>query len=349
MKNVKKIVIVSLCLILLTGCGQKTIPKLENGEEVVTSLKDDRKISVSDLYNELKSQYGLQTLINIVDKMILEDKYSNDKDAAKDNATNTMNQLKESYGDDLLQAIQYYTNYNTLDEYENSLYLNYLQNKAVNDYAKTKISDSDINKYYKDEIKPDIKISHILITVDYPSDASDDDKTKADENAKKTAEEVINKLNEASDKNETFKSLASEYSKDSSTKDDGGNLGFINTNTLGDQYKNVVDAAYNLKDGEYTKTPVKSELGYHVVLRTETKEKASLDEVKDSILDTLATKYITDNPDSQIKAMQELRKEYDMNIVDSEIHEQYVNYIQNSLSQIQSNKNSKDNSNSTKK
>lgn len=336
MKNMKKIMIGACCLLLLTGCGEKVVPKLENGEEVITTLKDDKKISVNELYNALKDQYGLESLMNIIDKIILEDKYASDLDAAKENATNTLNQLKESYGDDLLQAIQYYTNYNTLEDYENSVYLSYLQNKAVKDYAKANIKDSEVNKYYKDEIKPDIKVSHILITVDTKSDASDDEKNKAEENAKKTAEEVINKLNQG----QSFSDLAKEYSKDDSTKEDGGNLGFINTTTLGDQYKELVDAAYNLKDGEYTKSPVKSELGYHVVLRTETKEKASLDEVRDSILDTLADEYIKNNQDAQIKAMQELRKEYNMDIIDSELHDQYVKYIQNSLAQIQSNKNS---------
>lgn len=339
MKKTKKILLGVCCVLLLTGCGNKTIPKLDNGEEAITTLKDNRKISVSDLYSKLKEQYGLESLMNVIDTMILEDKYSGDIDAAKESAKNTMDQLKDSYGDNLLQAIQQYTNFNTLEEYENSLYLNYLQKKAITDYAKKNIKDSEINKYYKDEIKPDIKVSHILITVDAATDASDDDKTKAEENAKKTAEEVINKLNEASDKQQAFKDLAKEYSKDDSTKEDGGNLGYINKNTLGDSYKNMVDSAYNLKDGEYTKSPVKSALGYHIVLRTETKEKASLDEVKDSILDELATKYITENTEAQIKAMQELRKEYDMDIVDSDLHDQYVKYIQNSLAQIQANKN----------
>ena len=339
MEKFKKVLIGVFCLLLLTGCGEKTIPKLENGEEAITTLKDDKKISVSDLYSKLKEQYGLESLMNVIDKIILEDKYSGDVDAAKENAKNTMNQLKESYGDNLLQAIQQYTNYNSLEEYENSIYLNYLQSKAVKDYAKKNVKDSDVNKYYKDEVKPDIKVSHILITSDAASDASDEDKNKAEENAKKTAEEVINKLNQASDKNQAFSDLAKEYSKDESTKEDGGNLGFINTNTLGDAYKNMVDAAYNLKDGEYSKSPVKSELGYHVVLRSETKEKASLDEVRDSILDTLADKYISENPEAQIKAMQELRKEYNMDIIDSDLHDQYVKYIQNSLAQIQASKN----------
>ena len=348
MKNTKKLIIAAMCLLLVTGCGQKTIPTLENGEEVITTLKDDKKISVKDLYSKLKEQYGLQTLITMIDKMILEDKYGSEKDAAKDYAKTQMDQLKESYGDDLLSAIQYYTSYNTLEEYEDSIYLSYFQKKALNDYAKTKINDSDIKKYYKDEIKGDIKISHILITVDVASDASDDDKKNAENDAKAKAEEVIKKLNEASDKQQAFKDLAKEYSKDESTKEDGGNLGFINVDTLGDSYKDVVTKAYELKDGEYTKEAVKSELGYHVVLRTETKEKAKLEDVKDTILDKLAEKYISDNNDSSIKAMQELRKEYEMDIIDSDIHDNYVNYIQNSLAKLKTDADSKDSKKTTK-
>ena len=42
--------------------------------------------------------------------------------------------------------------------------------------------------------------------------------------------------------------------------------------------------------------------------------------------------------------MQELRKEYEMDIIDSDIHDQYVTYIQNSLAQIKA----QTDSNSTK-
>ena len=348
MKNLKRVMVVALCLLLVTGCGAKTIPTLDNGDEVITTIKGDKKISVKDLYNKLKDQYGLETLVNLIDKMILEDKYANDIDAAKDSAESTMKQLKESYKDDLLQAIQYYTNFNSLEEYQDSLYVNYLQEKAVKDYAKAQIKDSEINKYYKEKTKADIKIAHILITADYASDADEDTKNKALEEAKNKADEVIKKLNEADNKEEAFKSLASEYSKDDSTKNDGGNLGFINTNTLGDQYKNVVDKAYELKDKEYSKEAVKSELGYHVVMRLETKEKASLDSVRDSILDTLASEYTTNHNDTTVKAMQELRKEYEMDIIDSEIHDKYVNYIQSTLSQLQAQAKENSNTKTTK-
>ncbi len=237
--------------------------------------------------------------------------------------------------------IQYYTSYNTIEEYQNSIYLSYFQNKAVKDYAKSKITDSEIKKYYKNEVKSDIKVSHILITVNVDASASDEDKTKAENDAKEKAQEVIKKLNEASDKKQAFADLAKEYSDDSSTKEDGGNLGYINTDTLGTAYKNMVTKAYELKDGEYTKEAVKSDLGYHVVLRTETKEKASLDDVKDTVVDKLADQYITNNSDASVKAMQELRKEYEMDIVDSDIHDNYVSYIQNTLAKLKASESSK--------
>ena len=49
---------------------------------------------------------------------------------------------------------------------------------------------------------------------------------------------------------------------------------------------------------------------------------------------------VTENTDAQIKAMQELRKEYELNIVDSDLHDNYTKYIQNSLAQLQSEANS---------
>ena len=328
----KKVIVLSLCALLLVGCQKKTV-ELKDGEQVITSLKDGRNISVKELYDELKKSNGLDTLLRIIDKIILEDKYNSELDAAKENAESTMDQLKEAYKDQLEEAIKYYTNYSSSEEYKDFLYLNYLEQKATTEYAKKQISESDIKKYYKDEVKSDIKVSHILITLDVDSNASEEDQKNAEENAKNKANEVINKLKESSNPSETFKELAKEYSNDDSTKEDGGNLGFINTTTLGDSYTELVDTAYKLKDGEYSKEPVKTELGYHVIIRTETKEKASLDEVRDSILDELAKKYTTENTDATIKAMQELRKEYDMNINDDELHQYYVNYIQNSLAQ----------------
>ncbi len=340
-KKIQKVVALSLAsMTLLSGCGAKTIPTLENGDQAVVTFNENAKISVTDFYNQMKDKYGTEVILNMIDKMILEKKYADSTEEAHKNADSVMSQLETSYGDKLLSAIQTYTGYQTLDEYKDYVYLSYLQNKAAEDYAKDNIGEKDIKKYYNDEIKPDIKVSHILISVNYASDASDDDKTKAKNEAKAKAQEALDKL-KAADKSkiaDTFSELAKEYSNDDSSKNDGGSLGFINTDTLGSNYNNLVTEAYKLKDGEYSSNIVETELGYHLVYRTETKEKAKLEDVRDKIIDALVSDYLSKNQEAYIKSMQAVRKEYGMNIIDDDLNTNYTNYIQNSLLKIQENK-----------
>ena len=340
-KKIQKVVALSLAsMTLLSGCGAKTIPTLENGDQAVVTFNENAKISVTDFYNQMKDKYGTEVILNMIDKMILEKKYADSTEEAHKNADSVMSQLESSYGDKLLSAIQTYTGYQTLDEYKDYVYLSYLQNKAAEDYAKDNIGEKDIKKYYNDEIKPDIKVSHILISVNYASDASDDDKTKAKNEAKAKAQEALDKL-KAADKSkiaDTFSELAKEYSNDDSSKNDGGSLGFINTDTLGSNYNNLVTEAYKLKDGEYSSNIVETELGYHLVYRTETKEKAKLEDVRDKIIDSLVSDYLSKNQEAYIKSMQAVRKEYGMNIIDNDLNTNYTNYIQNSLLKIQENK-----------
>lgn len=340
-KKIQKVVALSLAsMTLLSGCGAKTIPTLENGDQAVVTFNENAKISVTDFYNQMKDKYGTEVILNMIDKMILEKKYADSTEEAHKNADSVMSQLETSYGDKLLSAIQTYTGYQTLDEYKDYVYLSYLQNKAAEDYAKDNIGEKDIKKYYNDEIKPDIKVSHILISVNYASDASDDDKTKAKNEAKAKAQEALDKL-KAADKSkiaDNFSELAKEYSNDDSSKNDGGSLGFINTDTLGSNYNNLVTEAYKLKDGEYSSNIVETELGYHLVYRTETKEKAKLEDVRDKIIDSLVSDYLSKNQEAYIKSMQAVRKEYGMNIIDDDLNTNYTNYIQNSLLKIQENK-----------
>ena len=347
-KKIQKVVALSLAsMTLLSGCGAKTIPTLENGDQAVVTFNENAKISVNDFYNQMKDKYGTEVILNMIDKMILEKKYADSTEEAHKNADSVMSQLESSYGDKLLSAIQTYTGYQTLDEYKDYVYLSYLQNKAAEDYAKDNIGEKDIKKYYNDEIKPDIKVSHILISVNYASDASNDDKTKAKNEAKAKAQEALDKL-KAADKSkiaDTFSELAKEYSNDDSSKDDGGSLGFINTDTLGSNYNNLVTEAYKLKDGEYSSNIVETELGYHLVYRTETKEKAKLDDVRDKIIDALVSDYLSENQEAYIKSMQAVRKEYGMNIIDDDLNTNYTNYIQNSLLKIQENKKNSSSSN----
>ncbi len=340
----KKIAVLALCVLLLAGCG-KRIPTLSNGEEAVVTLKNGEKISANDLYNELKNQYALETLVNMVDKKILEDKYKDHVSDAEKSTDTTMSQLEAAYGDDLESAIQYYTGYQSAEAYKNYIYINYLQNLAITDYAKAELKEKDIKKYYDEEIVGDIKVNHILITAKVTDDMTAEEKKEAENEAKEKINAIITELKNTNkeDVKAAFASLARENSNDESTKDNGGSLGFINKNTLSSSYDELVSAAYNLKDGEYSTSVITTELGYHVILREETKEKASLEDVEDSIKETLASNYLEKNPIAQVKALQEIRKEYGVEWIDSDIQSKYAESIQSQLNyytqQAEENKN----------
>lgn len=333
-ENMKKkiIMLIALC-VLLSGCGSK-IPKLSNGEEAVVTMKNN-DISVDALYNEMKDDYALTALVNMIDRQILEDKYEDKIEDGKNATENMYQQLQATYGDQTEDLINQY--YGSVEAYKESYYLNYMRNLAITDYAKDQIKDKEIKKYYDEKIKPDIKVSHILITADVKDGMSEEEKTAKENEAKSKVEAIIKELKSTS-KDEVeakFSELAAAQSKDDSTKNNGGSLGYINTDTLSSQYDELVKAAYKLKDGEYSTTVITTELGYHVILRTDTKEKAKLEDVKDTILDALAETYISENPVCNVTALQELRKDYDVDFVDSDLKTKYASYIQNQIAAYQ--------------
>ena len=123
----KKIIVLALCVLMISGCGSK-IPKLSNGDEAIVTMKKDQKISVDELYKELKSDYALEALINMIDKKILEKKYADKVEEAKAETESILTQLESQYGDQLLEMIQQYTGYPSVEAYESAYYLSYLKN-----------------------------------------------------------------------------------------------------------------------------------------------------------------------------------------------------------------------------
>ena len=319
----KRIMIATFAvLLLLTGCKQ--IPKLENGQEAVVSLNNGKSISTNDLYEELKEKYALNTLLTMVDTKILDEKYETDSDAkdyAKNNVEtselyytnyyNTMYSTYESFISD---------NYGvtTKDELTDYFILRYKRNLAIKDYAKSLVTEGEIKDYYDDELIGDMEASHILITADYEKE---EEKADAEEKALKTAKEIIAKL----DAGEDFAKLAKEYSKDGSAEN-GGDLGRFGH---GDMVEEFETAAYKLEVGKYTKEPVKTKYGYHIILKAKEYDKPELDSVKDEIIETLATRKLTEDTTLQVTALDELRTDNGMVIEDSTLETQYNNYIYN--------------------
>jgi len=100
------------------------------------------------------------------------------------------------------------------------------------------------------------------------------------------AEEIIQKLNAGED----FTALAKEHSVGPSAND-GGNLGWFNKDEM---VKEFSEATFALKEGKYTKKPVQTQFGWHVIYLKEKMEDVAIlfDDVKDQIEEELAEKEI---------------------------------------------------------
>lgn len=316
----KKLIIVIMAAFLVCGCGK--VSKLSDGSDAVVSFENGEKISVDTLYDEMKERYAIGILIDMIDEHILSSEYENKLEDAKKYADDTVKSLLTNYKseEELLSAISSYYGYNSIEEFKEYIKLNYLRDLVTTDYAKSKITEKEIETYYEDEVVGDIEASHILITADVTEDMSDDDKKKAEETALNTAKDIIKKL----DSGAKFADLAKEYSKDDSNKDNGGELGSFNK---GEMEISFEDAAYKLKVNEYTKTPVKTSYGYHVILKTKEHDKKSFDDVKEEIIETLSKELISKDATISITALTELRKEKGMDIEDDSLQSNYNKYI----------------------
>lgn len=335
--NKKKLVTLGLCTLLLCGCG-KEAPTLSDGSQAVVSFEDESiNISANELYEGMKEKYALDVMIQLMDKQILEKEYPNDLETEKKKAKSTVDAMKETYGVDQINSY-----FGSVDSYTDYLYISNLQQKAMLDYAKTKVTEKEIQSYYEKNIYGDVVVDHILIKTNVTEDTSSEEKTKLEDEAKKKIKEIQEKLNQADNKLETFKQLAKEYSMDEATKENGGSLGAINTDTLSSSYDELLKAARELKDGAYSTELITTELGYHVIYKEKTEEKASLDSVKDRVIEEVANTKLEEDSTMSITAIEELRKKYGMEIHDSVIKEKYANYVANAISSAQqSDKNSK--------
>lgn len=330
MKNKKLFVVLStiaLASIAITGCGKKA--ELKDGAEVAVSVKGSQ-MTATEYYEQIKKD-NISSLIDMIDHDLLDEDYKTD-DAENKAVKSQMDQIKSYYGSNestYKSILLQYFGVNNDEEFEELLRLEYKRNKAVKDYISSNLTDKEIEKYYNDNIYGEIKASHILISVDVSDKATDDEKKEADEVAKKKAQEVIEKLKNG----EKFSDLAKEYSTDTSNNEKGGDLGYFDPNDMVDEFK---EAVLKLKNDEYTTEPVKTKFGYHIILRVDQKEKESLDSLKDSIKEKLASQKISDDNSVYYESLVKFRESKELKWNDTELEKSYNDYMNNLIKQSKS-------------
>ncbi len=299
LKTIKKLIasiILSALVVSMVGCSM--VEKTEEGiNKTVVAKVLGEKITIGEIDEQLaivlknlEKEYGADYAKNEEAKQYLQEQrlsvlntMINDviirEQADKLGVMPTEEQLNEA-SKKQLEEIK--ASFNTEEEYKKSLeqaglteemLLNEIQPSVISDKVyeevvkDVSVKDEEIkNEYNSNQLKytekPNrVRPAHILV--------------KTEEEAKA----IIERLN----KGEDFAAVAKEKGTDG-TKDKGGDLDWIEYTTT--QYdKTFMMSAISLPKGEYTKTPIATQSGYHVIkcLDKEEYPVKKLEEVKETI------------------------------------------------------------------
>ena len=288
------------------------IATLKDGTQPVAEI-EGYTVTADDLYEDMKELYSISSLLDKIDNKILEKKYPE-----TDDMNDEIKEQAESY---YKASEQYYkmdketflsnNGFGSEKAFLEYLKLQYRRNTYAKDYIKTLISDKDVEKYYNDNVYGDINTKHILVKVD--SSASDEDKKAAEDLAK----EIISKLNDG----KSFDDVKEEY-KDKITYEE---LGYKSYNAnLESAY---MDAMQKLDNNSYSKEPVKTSYGYHVIYRIDQKDKPAIEDVKDEIIDSLVREKQSNDKNISYIALDKMREEAGLKFSDTVLEKKYNTYM----------------------
>lgn len=288
------------------------IATLKDGTQPVAEI-DDYTVTANDLYEDMKDVYSISSLLDKIDNKILEEKYPETdemNDELKQQAESYYSAYKQYYKMDK-ETFLSNNGFGSEKAFLEYLRLQYRRNKYAEDYIKTLISDKEVEKYYEDKVYGDINTKHILVKVD--SSASDEDKKKAENLAK----EIISKLNNG----KSFDDVKEEY-KDQITYEE---LGYKSYNAnLESAY---MEAMQKLENNSYSKEPVKTSYGYHVIYRIDQKEKPALEDVKEEIIDSLVSEKKSEDKNISYVALDKMREESGLKFSDTVLEKKYNTYM----------------------
>lgn len=289
------------------------IATLKDGTQPIATL-NEKTITADDLYENMKSYYSVNVLLNEIDDIILSKKYKETdemNEEIKSTAEYYYSMYEKQAGYTKEQFLSEY-GFASEDSFLDNLRLDYRRNKYYEEYVLSLITDKEVEKYYKDDVFGDVDSKHILVSV-----AKDDKEGLSDEEAKKLANEIIKKL----DSGTSWDDVVKEY-KDQITSEDLGYNAF-NASLESAYLKECKD----LKVGTYSKSPVLTSYGYHIVYKKAQKDKPELDSVKDDVKDILAKEKKENDTNLYYKALIKLRADSKLEFNDTKLKDEYKTYV----------------------
>jgi Parvulin-like peptidyl-prolyl isomerase len=291
MKNKKYCFLIAALIIAVSSFVYVLTPKnpsIKTSDEKVAQIGSE-VITKDDLYNFLVQENGQAALDSLVADKIIDLEAQKQKIAVTDEEVQTeLDDIIQEYGDQATfeQALQA-SNY-TMEAVKKDIKMNLYITKLLE--SSVTITEEEMKAYFEENktsynITEQVRVSHILV------------------DSEEKAKEVKEKLTAGGD----FTALAAEFSTDTNTKENGGDLGFI---SKGEMVQEFEAAAFALKAGEIS-NPVKTEYGYHIIKYVEKKEakEASYEESKAQVKEALLQQKL---PAAYSTWMEEKYTEYDV-------------------------------------
>ena len=292
------------------------IATLKDGTQPVANVLGE-DITADELYEDMKQYYSVKVLLNKIDSKILEEKYPENDEMKKDvqsTADYYYSIYEQNYGYTKEKFLSEY-GFSSEKDFLESLTLDYRRNKYYEDYALGLVSDKEVEKYYEDSVYGDIDSKHILVSVKKDSDTSG----LTDEEAKKLANEIIEKLNNGT----SWDDVVSEY-KDQITSEDLGYQAF--NASLEEAY---VKEMRSLEVDSYSKSPVLTSYGYHIVYKKAQKDKPELKDVEQDVKEILAKKKKNADSNLYYKSLISMREDAKLEFSDTKLRDEYKEYVNN--------------------
>ncbi|NLP28249.1 MAG: foldase [Clostridia bacterium] len=274
-KNKKDVVIFALSIALVVVSAVAlffVLSTYKAKKDNIVARVGDAEITKEELFEVLSKVNGESALDSIINYKIIDLELEKNKLTVTDEEVEKELKkiIEDAGGREAFDQMLAYYSY-TEEDFKKDIRSNTGIRKLIE--PNIKVTEEEMKKFFEEnkasfDQQEQVKASHILV---------DDEET---------AKEIKSKL----DKGEDFAKLAKEYSKDTGTKEEGGDLGYFTKDSM---VKEFADVAFALEVNKISGS-VKSQYGYHIIKVVDKKAavEATYEDNKDKVKETITEQKI---------------------------------------------------------
>ena len=306
-RDIKVALISFVCGVAITALNfgilwPTRLAKLSDGSDIIASV-NGVSVSANNLYDEMNDRSGLSTLLDIVDKEILLNKYDSTEEAkeyAQSQAEEYYTQWESVYGYTKEETLSS-NGFRSEQEFLDYLEIEYYKNLYFEEYLNSLVKEEDVKKYYDDVVKGQRRAY-----VFYTTEDSDN----------------LAKVKKALEKGTDIEKLQDKYSD--LTYRDLGNINFNSYNIYTEDFLKQVN---KLEKNEVSPVFTDDNFGNVIVYVTDVQEKEAYDDIKGDIRNNLGQELYQNDQNVYYRAFQDLRNEYNFQIEDANLKDEYDDFV----------------------